>query len=88
MIETTDICYLYRTARDRDEEVFILAELTASDADTIIEVLKDAGEYEENHIQRCIKCKELYIEMGRKLICPKCKDKAVRRRRYARQKKV
>ena len=41
-----EICFLYRTSKDKDEEIFILGELTASDPETIIEVLKDANEYE------------------------------------------
>ena len=78
-----DIEFLYRKAKDKDEEVFILAELTASDVETIIEVLKDAGVYETKGIQQCIKCKEMYIERGRAHICPSCKRKA----RYERRKK-
>ena len=76
MIDTSDIIYLYKTAKDKDDEIFILAQLTCSDADTIIEVLNDADLYEEDKIQRCIKCKELYIEQGRAKICPSCKRKA------------
>lgn len=81
MLNEYDICYLYRSAKDKDAEVFILAQLTCSDADTIIEILKDAEIYEDNHIQRCIKCKELYIELGRKHICSSCKKKAIYERR-------
>lgn len=55
-MEINEICYLYKTAKDKDDEIFILAQLTCSDPETIIEVLKDEGIYEENHIQRCIKC--------------------------------
>lgn len=71
-LEIDDIISLYITAKDKDEEVFILAELTASDADTIIEVLKDLNVYEEKHIQPCFNCGELYIEKNRKRICPTC----------------
>ena len=74
-MEINEICYLYKTAKDKDDEIFILAQLTCSDPETIIEVLKDEGIYEENHIQRCIKCKEMYIEYGRLQICPSCRRK-------------
>lgn len=77
-----EICYLYKSAKNKDEEVFILAELTASDAETIIEVLKDAGIYEDNQIQSCIKCKEMYIEKCRGWICPECRRKKI----YAKRK--
>lgn len=81
MLDNGDICYLYKTAKDKDNEVFILAQLTCSDADTIIEILKDEEVYEEQQIQRCIKCKELYIEVGRGHICPSCRRKAMYERR-------
>ena len=56
MVDIDDICYLYKTAKDKDEQVFILADLTCSDPETIIEVLKDAELYEEKQIQQCIRC--------------------------------
>lgn len=80
-----EISRLYQLAKDTDEEIFILADLTDSDVETIIEVLKDEGVYEEKQIQKCIKCKEMYIEKGRAHICPSCKTKAMRRRNYARK---
>ena len=55
MLTGPEIVTLYKMAKDKDEQIFILAELTASDADTIIEVLKDFGEYKEMNIQRCVR---------------------------------
>lgn len=75
-----EIIYLYKIAKDKDEEVFILAALTESDADTIIEILKDHDIYEERHIQRCFNCHELYIERNRCRVCDSCKRKGRRRR--------
>lgn len=80
-----EISRLYQLSKDMDEEIFILAELTDSDAETIIEVLKDEGVYEEKQIQRCINCKEMYIERGRAHICPSCRTKVMRKRNYARK---
>lgn len=80
-----EISRLYELSKDKDEEVFIIAELTDSDPETIIEVLKDEGVYDEKCIQTCIKCKEMYIEKGRAHICPSCKSKAKRRWNYARK---
>lgn len=71
-----EIISLYIRAKDRDEEVFILAQLTASDAETIIEILKDAEVYEQIRIKQCIHCREMFIDgskNGRVKICPSCK---------------
>ena len=71
-----EIISLYLGAKDKDEEVFILAQLTASDAETIIEVLKDAGAYEQRRIKQCIHCQTCFIDAskgGRIRICPSCK---------------
>ena len=68
-----EIIYLYKVAKDKDKEVFILAVLTESDADTIIEILKDHDVYEEKHIQRCFNCHELYIEHNRCRTCDACR---------------
>ena len=84
MLDINDICYLYKTARSKDEEIFILAQLTCSDVETIIEVLKDAELYEDNQIQKCIKCGQYYIETRRAHICLSCKKKAS----YERRKKA
>lgn len=80
MLTGPEIVTLYKMAKDKDEQIFILAELTASDADTIIEVLKDFGEYKEMNIQRCFNCHELYIERNRCRVCDSCKRKGRRRR--------
>jgi predicted RNA-binding Zn ribbon-like protein len=70
-----ELISLYLRAKDKDDEVFILAQLTASDVETIIEVLKDADVYEQNKIKQCIHCKEMFIDSsksGRIKICPTC----------------
>ena len=76
-----EIIWLYKVAKNPDEEIFILGELTCSDVETIIEVLKDAGVYVERKIQKCIKCKQMYIENGRAVICQSCKRKKMYERR-------
>ena len=71
-----EIISLYLRAKDKDDEVFILAQLTASDAETIIEILKDAEVYEQIRIKQCIHCHEMFIDgsrNGRVKICPSCK---------------
>lgn len=71
-----EIISLYKGAKDKDEEVFILAQLTASDAETIIEVLKDAEVYEQKNIKQCIHCYGMFIDSsrsGKVRICPTCK---------------
>lgn len=81
MIDVNDICYLYKSAKNKDEQVFILADLSCSDPETIIEILKDEGLYEENQIQQCLRCGIYYIETRRAHICLSCKRKASYERR-------
>lgn len=75
-LELDDIIGLYLTAEDKDKEVFILSELTLSDAETIIEVLKDLKIYEQRRIQKCVNCGNLFINYGSNrlpAICNICK---------------
>lgn len=68
-----DIISLYITSKDKDEEVFILATLTSSDAETIIEVLKDLQIYEQGNIKECSMCGRLFIQKsGSKKLPAKC----------------
>jgi recombinational DNA repair protein RecR len=76
-----DVISLYVTAKDKDKQIFILAQLTASDVETIIEVLKDNGIYEEKGIQECFNCHELFISYNRNRVCETCKRKNRRERR-------
>lgn len=71
-----EVVFMYRKAKFKTEQIHILAELTASDAETIIEVLKDAGAYEQRRIKQCIHCQTCFIDaskLGRIRICPSCK---------------
>lgn len=86
-----DIISLYITAKDKDMEVFILAQLTASDPETIIEVLKDYNIYQEKGIQPCVNCGELYICENRRRTCPTCYNRRKRdlaRLRYHSRKEL
>lgn len=49
-----EICDLYRHAKNKPREVGILAELTASDTETIEEVLRDADLYREADREKMI----------------------------------
>ena len=49
-----EICDLYRHAKNKPREVGILAELTASDKETIEEVLRDADLYREADREKMI----------------------------------
>ena len=75
-LTTDEIISLYTTAKDKDEQVFILAELTASDAETIIEVLKDLGIYKQINIKYCAYCGDPFIDSTKyhkATVCPSCK---------------
>ena len=57
-MENNDICFFFQNAKDKREQIYILAQLTNSDTDTIIEVLKDhklCVKY-----AKCRKCSKLF----------------------------
>lgn len=71
-----EIILLYRQARDKVEQIRILADLTESDTETIMEILNDAGEYQGNY-KICSKCGQAYPVMfknGRSNKCPECRN--------------
>lgn len=74
-LSTDMIVSLYLRAKDRDKEVCVLAELTASDTDTILEVLKDAGVF-SGAFKTCPRCGTRYpvlpAKMRRNSHCPEC----------------
>jgi predicted RNA-binding Zn ribbon-like protein len=77
-MELDEIRDLYVHAKYPDEEVFILAQLTCSDPETIIEILTDMGVYKRNKIKMCIVCHEAFIDeskYGRRRTCPTCRLK-------------
>ena len=80
---TDMIVSLYLRAKDKDEEIEILKELTASDFETIIEILTDAGVYEQRGIKKCIVCGRLFRSSTDS--CERCKYAAKMNRRRARR---
>lgn len=79
-VDYEEIERLYRQAPNKAEEIQILAELTASDTETIIEVLKDLGVFKPEdvaaNIRTCSKCGRAYITANRKgrAVCPQCQQ--------------
>lgn len=79
---TDMIVSLYLRAKDKDEEIEILKELTASDYETIVEILKDAGVYKQKGIKKCIICGRMF--RSRPDTCERCRYAAKINRRRAR----
>lgn len=77
-VDYDEIERLYRQAPNKAEEIEILAQLTASDHETIIEVLKDLGVFKaediKNNIRVCTRCNNAYITANKKgkAVCPNC----------------
>lgn len=77
-VDYDEIERLYRQAPNKAEEIEILAQLTASDHETIIEVLKDLGVFKaediKNNIRVCTRCNKAYITANKKgkAVCPEC----------------
>lgn len=73
--DSAEIVRSYKQAEDKTEQVIILAELTCSDIDTIIEILKDAGAIHQGDIRKriCCRCGKEYITATYKGV-PVCED--------------
>ena len=69
-----EIISLYLRAKHKEEEVVILSQLTASDTDTILEILKDAGVYSGAY-GTCARCGYRFPSLTtRKKYCWKCAE--------------
>lgn len=73
-----EIIRSYRQADNKMAQVVILAELTASDTDTIIQILKEEGALNLKDMKKriCCKCGCEYPAPNRKglPVCPDCRD--------------
>ena len=70
----------YKQAKNKAEQITILAQLTASDGETITAILEDAGAYEGAY-KNCAQCGKTFAfspKKGGKRICAEC-----RRRNHA-----
>lgn len=76
-MDKEDIVIAYKTAKNKAEQIRILAELTNSDDETIIGYLRDAG-IDAGAERTCTRCGRLYFtphKRGRAM-CPSCKEEA------------
>lgn len=77
-IDYDEIVRSYQQAENKGEQIFTLAELTLSDHETIIEVLKDHGVFNpediENSLRTCHRCGKRYLARSPKgrATCPDC----------------
>jgi hypothetical protein len=84
-----EIVRSYLHSQNKTEQIFILAELTLSDTDTIIEVLKDAGvlQIRDIHKRICCRCGREYITPTFKgtPVCNRCQgiQKEIKKQEYA-----
>lgn len=69
MMTEEEICHRFRYAKNRREEIRILADLTASDAETIIEILRSHGLCVR--VCKCRRCKQKYKQYL-SLYCEPC----------------
>lgn len=73
-----EIVRSYRQADNKMAQLVILAELTASDTDTIIQILKEEGALNLKDMKKriCCKCGCEYPAPNRKglPVCPDCRD--------------
>ena len=75
-----EIIAMYKKARYKEEQVTILAQLTASDTDTILEILKDAGVYSGAY-RNCPKCGKVFPALthyNKGKCCEECRQRSAR----------
>ena len=67
-----EIVKLYKEAKDKNTQIDILAQLTASDVETIIEILRDEKVF-AGELKTCIRCGKKYPAINPKgKMCPAC----------------
>ena len=73
-----EICYQYKHAVNKVQQVIILSELNLTDTDTIIQILKDGGVLNPKDMKSriCCRCGREYPVVSRKglPVCPECRD--------------
>lgn len=76
-MDSQEIVISYRTAKDKEAQIPILADLTGTDIETIIEVLRDAGEV-NGYRRICSVCGVEFptLQKGGRAKCPSCREKA------------
>ena len=86
-MDNDEIVIAYRTAKDKAEQIHILAELTQSDDETIIAVLRESGE-PAGAERTCKRCGRQYFSVNKRgrAMCPSCREEAFRekKREYTR----
>ena len=78
-----EIIGIYKGAKDKVQEISILAELNNCDEATIIEILLDAGGYEGQY-KTCIMCGREFVgvyKRGHSNMCPDCRHQINERQR-------
>ena len=89
-MDIEEIIFYYKTAADQDAQIQILADLTNSDVDTIITILKEHGIYKKGkyRLMGCSDCGTLFyavIKHCGSTRCEKCRylhKEHLRKERY------
>ena len=75
-----EIIFMYKGAKHKEEQISILAQLTASDTDTILEILKDAGVYSGAY-RNCPKCGKVFPALthyNKGRCCEECRERSAK----------
>lgn len=70
---THDVVVYYKNARNKIDEIEKLAELIASDEETIIQILVDAGAF-KGTFRKCNHCDNMFPAIKKTtVLCPECR---------------
>ena len=77
-IDTEEVVRSYKQALNKTEQVLILAELTLSDTDTILEILRDAGVLKQYEVKKriCARCGREFVTRRDRgvMVCDHCAE--------------
>ena len=89
-LEEFEIVRMYRQAKNKPRQIEILADLTATSVNDIIEILRKEGVFDEGlliYYKPCAVCGRLVVIERNVKYCPRCSGNVARRRARHDQKR-
>lgn len=89
-LEEFEIVRMYKQAKNKPRQIEILADLTATSVNEIIEILRKEGVFDEKllvYYKPCAICGKLIVIERNVKYCPSCSGNVARRRARHDQKK-
>lgn len=88
-LEEFEIVRMYKQAKNKPRQIEILADLTATSVNDIIEILRKEGVFDEKllvYYKPCAVCGRLVVIERNVKYCPRCYENGARQRKRHNQK--